>query len=112
MRTRLLPMMVVAIMISGFAPQEPSEPVGVEPPVAQAPRGEVLPNAGTEEAPATGSVASGLPRRAPEPRTMRAQWPVFALLAVSWIGIVAYLLVIGRRSRRIAALVDGTGRVS
>jgi CcmD family protein len=43
---------------------------------------------------------------------MKAQWPVFALLAVSWIGIVAYLLVIGRRSRRIAELVDRAGGAS
>ena len=112
MRLSLLPTIALAIAVSGFAPQEPSSPVGAEPAVVQAPAAQAPAEARVEEAPAAGTVTSGLPRRAPEPRTMKAQWPVFALLAVSWIGIVAYLLVIGRRSRRIAELVDRTGGAS
>jgi hypothetical protein len=46
--------------------------------------------------------AAGLPERAPAPRTMREHWPVFAGLALTWAGIIGYLLVVGRRSGRIA----------
>jgi CcmD family protein len=46
--------------------------------------------------------ATGLPTRAPEPRTMEAYWPFFAAFALSWIGIAAYFLSLGRRSTRIA----------
>ena len=112
MRLSLVPLIVLAMVVSGFTPQEPSPPVGSERDAARTAPAQAPAEARVGEAPAAGTVTSGLPRRAPEPRTMKAQWPVFALLAVSWVGIVAYLLVIGRRSRRIAELVERTGRVS
>lgn len=46
--------------------------------------------------------ADGLPPRAAPPATMRAQWPVFLLFAVTWIGIVGYLVATGRRASRLA----------
>jgi CcmD family protein len=115
MRFRLLPVIALATVVSGFAPQEPLPSVSAEVDAAQVdqpPQAQGVPDATGGEAPAAGAVRSGLPRRAPEPRTMKAQWPVFALLAASWLGIVAYLLVIGRRSRRLAELVERTGRPS
>lgn len=51
--------------------------------------------------------ATGMPRSAAPPRTMEAYWPVFALFAVSWIGISAFLLMTGRRSARLAEALDG-----
>ena len=110
MRLPLLAVIALTTALSGFAPQEPPPSVGAEAGAVQPPAGQARPETRGEEAPAAGAVTSGLPRRAPEPRTMKAQWPVFALLAVSWLGIVAYLLVIGRRSRRIAELVERPGR--
>lgn len=53
---------------------------------------------GSEE---TRGTPTGLPRRVPVPRTMEAHWPVFGLFAASWIGIVGYLLVAGRRAGRL-----------
>jgi len=53
-----------------------------------------------------GSTVVGIPRRAPQPRTMAAEWPVYAAFSLTWVGIVAYMLVIGRRSRRVAAAVE------
>jgi CcmD family protein len=52
--------------------------------------------------------ASGLPQRAPPPRTLREFWPVFAGFAAAWIGIVAYTLSFGRRLRRVG---DELGRL-
>ena len=51
---------------------------------------------------AAAAQATGLPPRAPVPRTMEAYWPVFAVFALSWIGIAAYFLSLGRRTTRIA----------
>lgn len=48
-------------------------------------------------------VGSGLPVRAPLPRTMEAYWPVFALFAATWLAIAGYLLVTGRRSAQLSA---------
>ena len=62
-----------------------------------------------QEAEADGTAAAelpqgtaGLPPRAAPPRTMHEKWPVFVLFAASWVGIVAYLLVTGRRAERLA----------
>lgn len=46
--------------------------------------------------------SDGLPQRAAPPVTMRAQWPVFVLFALTWIGIVGYLVATGRRAARLA----------
>lgn len=51
---------------------------------------------------------SGLPPRAPVPRTLREFWPVFVLLALAWIGIVGYLLRCGAAFGRI---VEGVRRL-
>ena len=45
---------------------------------------------------------SGLPQRAPEPRTMREFWPVFLFLSLAWVGIVGAALRLGRPYGRIA----------
>ena len=60
----------------------------------------------TEPQPAASQApqGSGLPRYAPPPRTLRAFWPVFALLALGWIGMMGYLLRAGAAFGRI---VDG-----
>lgn len=47
-------------------------------------------------------VGSGLPRRAVPPPTMAAQWPIFALFAATWVAIVGYLLLSGRKVSRLA----------
>ena len=62
------------------------------------------PDAAVAGAPA--QVASGLPARAPWPRTLVEFWPVFAGFAVSWLGIVAYTLTFGRRIRRVEAAIQ------
>ena len=46
---------------------------------------------------------TGLPPRAAPPRTMADKWPVFLVFVVTWIGIVGYLIVTGRRTGRLAA---------
>ncbi|MQA90827.1 MAG: hypothetical protein GEU90_11400 [Gemmatimonas sp.] len=46
--------------------------------------------------------STGLPQRAPDPRTLEAYWPVFAVFALTWIAIVGYWLTFGRRVLRIA----------
>jgi CcmD family protein len=50
---------------------------------------------------------TGLPQRAPPPRTLRAFWPVFAGFAVTWVGIVIYTLTFSGRLRRVG---DEIGR--
>lgn len=45
---------------------------------------------------------SGLPERAPPPRTLHEFWHVFALIALVWLGIVGYLLRSGAALGRIA----------
>lgn len=49
---------------------------------------------------------AGLPARGAPPRTMRAQWPVFALFSVSWVAIVVYLIATGRRAERLAGELE------
>ena len=112
MRRAFLPVVVLAAAVSGFAPRQAPPSVGAAPSAEQAPAVPTAGDAGTEAGAGMETSGSGLPRRAPPPRTMKDQWPVFAMLAVSWIGIVVYLLVIGRRSRRLAELVERTGRPS
>ena len=62
------------------------------------------PQAAVSQAP----LGSGLPRQAPPPRTLRAFWPVFALLGLGWIGMIAYLLRAGAVFGRI---VEGVRRL-
>lgn len=53
---------------------------------------------------------SGLPRRAPDPMTLHEYWPVFLGFSVTWLGIVAYFLSVGRsldRTARAMAGLDG-----
>jgi CcmD family protein len=45
---------------------------------------------------------SGLPQRAPDPRTLEEFWPIFAAFVLTWIAIVGYMLTFGRRVSRIA----------
>lgn len=45
----------------------------------------------------------GLPRRAPEPRTLQEFWPVFAIFATVWLGIIVYVLRFGAPLRKITA---------
>ena len=45
---------------------------------------------------------SGLPQRAPDPRTLRELWPVFAGFTVAWLGILAYVLSVGGRFSRLS----------
>jgi CcmD family protein len=40
---------------------------------------------------------------------MAAYWPVFLVLSVAWIGFVGYMLLLGRRSSRLARSISDTG---
>jgi CcmD family protein len=48
-----------------------------------------------------GQTPSGLPVRPPDPRTLREFWPVFVGFAVTWVGLVGYLLTFGGRMKRV-----------
>ena len=50
----------------------------------------------------TAAAQSGLPQRAPEPRTMREFWPVFLVLSLVWLGVVAFALRLSGPYGRIA----------
>lgn len=52
-------------------------------------------------------VISGLPARAPDPRTLHEFWPVFVFFAASWIGITGYVLTFSRRMRKVADSLGG-----
>lgn len=41
--------------------------------------------------------ASGLPRQAPPPRTLRAHWHVYGAFAIAWLLVFGYALSLGRR---------------
>lgn len=43
----------------------------------------------------------GLPEREPPPRTLRDQWPVFALLSLFWLAIVGYALTFKGKLQRL-----------
>lgn len=58
---------------------------------------------GSGPAPERGMALTGLPPRPAPPRTMEAHWPVFALFALSWVGIISFLIVTGRRSARLVS---------
>ncbi len=45
--------------------------------------------------------ASGLPERAPAPRTLRAYWHLFIAFAVTWLLVFGYALTLGRRFGRL-----------
>lgn len=47
------------------------------------------------------SSSQALPQRTPEPRTLHAFWPVFAGFALTWIGIMVYLLSFTGRLKRL-----------
>lgn len=70
-------------------------------------------SAGAQEVPTaqpvqvTGPEAgSGLPQRPPDPRTLGEYWPVFALFSLTWLGIVAYFLSLGKPLARTARSVQ------
>lgn len=69
---------------------------------------QAVPQASPEEA-APAPAATGLPQRAPDPRTLHEFWPVFLAFSVSWAGIVAYLLTVGGAYGRTARTVQQLG---
>lgn len=48
------------------------------------------------------TLTQGLPRRAPQPRTLHDFWPAFAVLAALWIAMVAFVVPMHGPLRRIA----------
>jgi CcmD family protein len=54
------------------------------------------------EPPVAAQGSSGLPQRAPDPRTLEEYWPIFAAFVLTWIAIMGYFLTFGRRVSRIA----------
>lgn len=104
--TGLVASLSLGLVLWTAAPQDsatlpPAEPV----PAAGVPAGAT----GADPAPGRGMALTGLPPRAVAPRTMEAHWPVFALFAVSWVGIIGYLIATGRRSARLAAALREGG---
>ncbi len=104
------PIAAVALALSLLAgpaeAQAPSESVAREVSGAS-------PLAAAQEPGPSVAPPSGLPRRAPEARTMAGYWPVFAGFALVWVGIVGYLLTMGERSKRLArelAELEARGR--
>lgn len=49
-----------------------------------------------------GLPAQGLPRRAPQPRTLHEYWPAFAVLAALWVAMVVFVFPMRSPLRRIA----------
>ena len=89
----------LALLVGGMSPRLPIGVVRVAPASAQeasttSPVGQTAP-----------ATSSGLPRRPPDPRTLREYWPVFAALSLSWAGIVAYLISLGRPFGRAARAI-------
>ena len=39
---------------------------------------------------------------------MKAYWPVFAVLSVTWLAFIASLLAAGRRSARVEGMLSGS----
>lgn len=52
-----------------------------------------------------GQVPTGLPQRAPEPRTLREFWPMFLALAVGWAFLIGYGVMLTRRHGRVASMI-------
>ena len=96
-KMRIIVALGMLLLAEPLAAQDSAAAVGAEDPAA---RVETQAQA-QPEAPAV----AGLPRRVPQPRTMASEWPVYAGFSLTWIGIVAYMLLIGRRSRRVADAV-------
>jgi CcmD family protein len=85
----------LAALALGLALLAPVDARGVTTPVAAAVRIHEVAQPG-----------SGLPEQAPPPRTLHEFWPVFAVIALVWIGIVGYLLRSGAALGRIARRLD------
>ena len=100
----------VALAFALAAPPSQDAPVGQGGAIVEDSRSEAAgTTSDTVAAQERPGVLSGLPRRAPEPRTMAAYWPVFLVLSVTWIGFVGYMLLLGRRSSRLARSISDTG---
>lgn len=94
-------MFFLAVALCGSAPVAAQEPVS-----EGAPAGAVLEEPTTlQPAAPPPTVGRGLPPRAAPPRTMAAHWPMFALFAATWVAIVGYLVLSGRKVSRLAARV-------
>lgn len=75
--------------------------------VAEATVGAPAVEATTTAAPAQEQpTSSGLPMRAPPPRTLHAFWPFFAAFALTWLTITVYYLRLGGRLKKIADDLD------
>lgn len=95
MRRIWLAIMVAIVAVAGAGAAQ-AQAGGNEP---------AVPVVAEEEAvvPGETGAAFALPPRPAPPRTMAALWPVFALFVASWLAIIAYLLVSGRRVAQLAA---------
>jgi len=99
MSRRTLPLLAAALLASA-APLPGAVPAaGVAVVVAQE----------TPSASPSPVTSSGLPQYAPPPRTMRHLWPVFAGFALTFAGIAAYLVAIGRKMGRVSARAARAG---
>ena len=79
--------------------------------IAQAADTEVVAPADVVATPAQDGMVSGLPQREPPPRTLADYWLVFALLSASWLGIVYYIVRLGRRAKRIETMIGSVDPV-
>lgn len=91
---------VIAALVIATSPAIQASPAGVDAAPPTAAEQPDVPRAQTE-APAASRAASGLPQRAPDPRTLGEFWPVFAGFVVTWIAIMAYMLSFNRRITRV-----------
>lgn len=64
------------------------------------------PTTSTVDGAQSAGLTQGLPRRAPQPRTLHDFWPAFAVLALLWSATVIYVLGFNRSLGRIAARME------
>ena len=103
MRT-LRPFLVLAALACAAAPVRAQQPEPVE-------QTAITPwDAAREPAPAAASNATQAPapfQRAAPPRTLRAYWHVFIAFTVAWLLLFGYVVMLGRRFRRLEEQLGG-----
>lgn len=95
-RTLAFSVLILTLGSPPAAAQEQPDPIETSQSVATQADSEAM------AAPAPAAAIQGLPRRAPEPRTLHEFWMVFAALAAAWGGITFYILRFGAPLGRIA----------
>lgn len=94
-----MPTAVLALMLAIASPQLPATDEAVSPTGTDSVPSAVV--AADQVAPTAAGSPGGLPPRPMAPRTMADFWPVFLFFALTWAGILGYLMAAGRRVRRL-----------